>query len=433
MIKRLTAIMKNPEIRNRILFTLAVMFVFRFGAAIPAPNIDSVKLLGGVSSNSVFALVNMLGGGSIQSFSIFSLGVGPYITASIVVQMLAMDVIPALTEMSKSGEKGKKQLDQITRYMAVVLCFIQAFVLTYGFDQTYGIVITDNFKAWQVYIYVAVVQTAGSLFLCWLGDRISFKGIGNGISMLIMAGIVANIPAQFYSIYTAIMGINVANPAMGYFFFGLYVLAYLLIIVLVVFMNQATRKIPIQYTSSSVVANKNDMTFIPLKINSASVIPVIFASALMTAPTTIANFFTQNKFTEMLSTVLNYRKPIGLVIYIILIFAFTYFYTNLQVDPEKMADNLKKNGSYVLGITPGADTKNYISVILNRITTLGALGLALIAAIPPLLSIFFPALPETAHVFGTGIIIVIGVALETNNDIEGRLAQRSHYQGFVKK
>lgn len=420
---------KNKEVRMRIFFTLGVLLIYRFGAAIPAPRIDAVKLMASTGENSVIALMNMLGGGYLQRFSIFSMGVGPYITASIVIQMLSMEVIPYLTELTKSGENGKKQLDKITRYLAVVLAFIQSYTMTYAFDISYGIVQNGNIVT---YAYVAIVLTAGTMFLCWLGDRISMKGIGNGMSMLIFAGIVSNIPSQFKSVFDAIMTANVGNTALGVLFFIGYILVYIVIIILVIFMTQAVRKIPIQYTSSNVSRGKNDMTFIPLKINSASVVPVIFSSALMTAPVTIASFFPKNAFTTFLENTLNFQKPIGLVIYILLIIMFTFFYTNLQVDPEKMAENLNKNGSYIVGIRPGADTKNYIATILNRITVLGALGLAAIAALPPLLTILFPALPEVAALFGTGIIIVIGVALETTKDIEGKLTQRA-YHGFVKK
>lgn len=417
---------KNKEIRNRIFFTIAILFLYRLGAAIPAPRIDSVKLTANLGEgNAIINIMNMLGGGSMQRFSIFSLGVGPYITASIVVQLMSMDVIPALTEMAKSGEEGRKQMDKITRYIAVVMSFIQALIMIKMFSDQYDVVTNPG---WASFMYIATILTAGVMFLCWLGDRISIKGIGNGMSMLIFAGIVSNLPSQFMSVYSALVSSNMTK---GILFFSLFVLSYLAIITLVVFTTNAERKIPIQYTSSGLGRGQSDMTYIPLKINSASVTPVIFASAIMAAPLTIATFFKQNAITRFISVWLDQSNPRGLVIYLILIVAFTFFYTHLQVDPEKMAENLKKNGSYIVGVRPGRDTQNYVSTILNRITVLGALSLLTVAAIPPLMGILMPELPQAAALGGTGIIIVVGVALETVSDLKGKLTQRS-YAGFVR-
>lgn len=425
MLKTFINLFKNKEIRNKIFFTLAMLLVYRLGAGIPAPRVDAVKLLASVSQNSIIQMMNLLGGGSLQDFSVFALGVGPYITASIIVQLLSMDVIPYLTELAKSGQKGKIQMDKITRYLAVILAFVQAFTMTYAFDVSSGIIVNGNVA---VYLYVATVLTAGTMFLCWLGDRISAKGIGNGISMIIFTGIVANMPWQFVRVYQEL---TLTNPAGGLLIFAGYILMYLMLIVMVIFMSQATRRIPIQYTSSSVQKGRSDMTFLPLKINSASVIPVIFASALMTAPRTILSFFPTNSITSFLDVALDYTQPWGLLLYVVMVIMFTFFYTSLQVDPEKIADNLSKNGSYVPGVRPGNETKKYISVILNRITVLGALSLAFIAALPFLLPMITP-LPASVALGGTGIIIVVGVALETMKDLSGQLTQRS-YRGFTGK
>ena len=425
MLKTFINLFKNKEIRNKIFFTLAMLLVYRLGAGIPAPRVDAVKLLASVSQNSIIQMMNLLGGGSLQDFSVFALGVGPYITASIIVQLLSMDVIPYLTELAKSGQKGKMQMDKITRYLAVILAFVQAFTMTYAFDVSSGIIVNGNVS---VYLYVATVLTAGTMFLCWLGDRISAKGIGNGISMIIFTGIVANMPWQFVRVYQEL---TLTNPTGGLLIFAGYILMYLMLIVMVIFMSQATRRIPIQYTSSSVQKGRSDMTFLPLKINSASVIPVIFASALMTAPRTILSFFPTNSITSFLDIALDYTQPWGLLLYVVMVIMFTFFYTSLQVDPEKIADNLSKNGSYVPGVRPGNETKKYISVILNRITVLGALSLAFIAALPFLLPMITP-LPASVALGGTGIIIVVGVALETMKDLSGQLTQRS-YRGFTGK
>ncbi|MGB7595852.1 MAG: preprotein translocase subunit SecY [Erysipelotrichaceae bacterium] len=430
MIKTFVNLVKSKEIRKKILFTLGMLFIFRLGAGIPAPMVDTAALLKGVSDVSVLGIMNLLGGGALQRFSIFAMGVGPYITASIIVQLLAMDVIPALTEMSKSGASGRKQLDKVTRYLGVVLALFQSFTMTYAFDVNYNILTNASMAT---YLYVAIVLTAGTMFLLWIADRISSYGIGNGVSIIIFAGIVSNIPFQFQSVFKTMVDTSSSAATFnGYLNFGLFVLMYILIIVLVIFMSQAVRKIPIQYTSSNMGKAKNDITYLPLKINSASVIPVIFASAVMTAPATAFSFFAQTKgLYSWFSDIFNFQKPLGLVIYGVLIIAFTFFYTNLQVDPEKIAENLGKQGTYIPGIRPGSETKSYLKKVLNRITVLGALFLTFVGILPYLLPMV-TSLPSSISVGGTGIIIVVGVALETMKDLEGQLTQRQ-YRGFVNR
>lgn len=427
--KTLVNMFKNKEVRNRILFTLGILFVYKLGSAIPTPRIDLVKVTA-LDSNSILNMLNMLGGGRIQSFSVFALGVGPYITSSIIIQLLSMDVVPQLTELSKSGETGKQTIEKITKYLAVVLAFIQSYTMTFAFSVQYGIV---NEPSVATYMFVATIMTAGTMFSIWLGDRISAFGIGNGLSLLIFTGIISSLPTTFRQVFNQlILGDIVANKTIGISLFVLYIVIYALIMVMVIFMTEANRKIPIQYTSSNVSRGKNDMTFIPLKINSAGVTPVIFASAMLQAPLVIISFFKTNKVIEILNLVLDQRKPIGLIVYVLLIIFFTFFYTNLQVDPEKMAENLNKNGTYILGVRPGKDTQNYLSTILNRITVVGALSLAGIALLPNLLILLFPALPDAVSLGGTGIIIAVGVALETSKDISSKLAQKT-YRGFVRK
>jgi preprotein translocase subunit SecY len=429
MIKLLVDMFKNKDIRSRILFTLAIFFVYRLGANITAPMVDSTRLIGQFADDSILGMINLLGGGALQEFSIFSMGIGPYITASIIVQLLAMDVIPALTEMTKSGAQGKMKLDRITRYFALVLGLLQGFTLTYAFHINYGIL---NNPGLATYMYVTIVITAGTMFLLWLADRISAFGIGNGISMIIFAGIVSDIPFRFSQAFQTLVDTS-SNAAIfgGVLNFSLFVLMYVAIIVLVIFMSTAVRKIPIQYTSSSVRKSNQEITFLPLKINSASVIPVIFASAIMTAPVTVLSFFNQGEFFQTLSTILNVSQPIGLSIYIALIVFFTFFYTNLQVDPEKISDNLSKSGTYIPGIRPGNETKEYVGKVLNRITVLGALFLSFIAALPYVIPMV-TNLPNSVSVGGTGIIIVVGVAMETMRDLQGRLTQKQ-YRGFVSR
>lgn len=429
MIQTFASLFKNKDIRGKIFFTLAMLFVFRLGAAIPAPGVDASKIAQSIQDNSVLSMMNLLGGGSLQQLSIFAMGVSPYITASIIIQLLSMDVIPSLTEMAKSGQQGRQKMDRITRYLAVVLSFVQAFTMVYAFDHQATPILVNGGIA--MYVYIATIFTAGTMFLLWIADRISAKGIGNGVSIIIFAGIVSEIPFTFIQVYSILVDTS-SNSAMmnGLITFALYILMYIVIIVLVVFMQLAVRKIPIQYTSSTVQKGKNDITYLPLKINSASVIPVIFASAIMTAPQIILSFIDTGKY-QAVASFLSLQKPFGLALYAILIVLFTFFYTNLQVDPAKISENLGKSGTYIPGIRPGNETKEYLTKVLNRITVLGALFLLVVALIPYLLPMF-TSLSSSTAVGGTGIIIVVGVAMETVSQLKGQLTQKQ-YRGFLNK
>ena len=434
MFRTFADMFKNKDIRNRIFFTLAMLFVFRFGSAITVPGVDVTELIKGMQDSSLFAMINMLGGGGLEQLSIFAMGVGPYITASIIIQLLSMDVIPALTELAKGGATGKKQIDRYTRYLAVVLSFFQASTLVYSFSTQYKTLLVNG-SGWASILYVATLLTAGSMFILCIGDRISMKGIGNGVSMIIAAGIISRLPYQFTTAWqTLVDPSNSSATFNGILTFGLYIVSYLLIIVFVVFMQTAERKIPIQYTSSTVTTRKKDMTYLPLKINSASVIPVIFASAIMVAPLQICKMvWPAAGWVKTLDTYMGMQTPVSLVIYVVLILLFTFFYTKLQVDPEKIAENLGKSGTYIPGIRPGTETKEYVNKVLCRITVLGAIGLAFIAVLPHALPLI-PGinLPQSMGIGGTGIIIVVGVAMETVKQIEGRLTQKS-YRGFLQR
>lgn len=421
------SIFKNKEIRNKILFTLAMLFIYRFGSAIPVPGVDAKQLAASILDNSLLSMLNLLGGGALERLSVFALGVTPYITASIVIQLLSMDVIPYLSELAKSGQTGRIKMDKITRYLGVVLCMVQAGTMVYSLNIQYHILTSDSMS---MYLYTAVVMCAGTMFLLWIGDRITQFGIGNGISFIIFAGIVANMPATFRQVFSVLVDTS-NNTAMfnGIIEFALYILMYLLIIVFVVIMQTATRKIPIQYTSSSTGGGRNDITYLPFKINSASVIPVIFAQSMMTAPQIVLSFVNTDMYNKV-ANFLSLQKPIGLSIYAVLTVLFTFFYTNLQVDPEKVAENLGKSGAYIPGIRPGSETKEYVKKVLNRITVLGAAGLLVVAVVPFILPMV-TNLPSSISIGGTGIIIVVGVAMETVEQIKGQLTQKQ-YRGFLK-
>lgn len=428
MISSFKAIIKNKDIRNRILFTLFAFLVYRLGSAITVPDVNTTDLVAGLEDNSLFAMLNLLGGGGLEQFSIFALGVTPYITASIIIQLLSMDVIPPLSELAKSGAKGRKQLDKYTRYLAVIFGFVQSFSLVYGFSSTYTGLIEGGATMSKI-LYIATIFTAGTMFLVWIGDQISTKGIGNGISMVIMAGIVGRLPRQFSSAWTSLIGEDPTGQGIG-LFIG-YIVVYLIIIVFVTLINTAERRIPIQYTSSSISLSKQSKSnYLPLKLNSASVIPVIFASSLMMAPLQIASFFASNKVTSVMTDWLGMRTWYSLVIYVLLILFFTFFYTKMQVNPEKIAENLGKSGAYIPSVRPGKETENYVNRVLSRLTTLGSVALALVAVLPHLMPLIWSEMNTSMALGGTGMIIVVGVAIETVQQIQGLITQKSYKNYF---
>lgn len=422
MIQTFVDFFKSKDIRKKIFFTLAMLFVFRLGAAIPAPGINDTVI--NLASNSILSMMNLLGGGMIEQMSIFSLGVSPYITASIIIQMLSMDIIPPLAEMSKNGKKGRQQMDRITRYLGVVMAFVQGYFITQLLSQQYGIV--DN-PSPMVYAYIAAIMTAGTMFLLWIGDQITTKGIGNGVSVIIFAGIVANMPTSFQTVYAYLFANGASAAAIASF--AVYILMFIAIIVLVVTMQLAERRIPIQYsTSQAINKTKGDLNHLPLKINSASVIPVIFASSLIQVPQIITSWINQDAY-KWLTDFFDFSKPYVIVIYGILVILFTFFYTNLTVDPAKISENLGKQGNYIPGVRPGKETTEYVSKVLNRITVLGAILLTVIAVLPYIISAI-TGLPHSAAIGGTGIIIVVGVAIDTTKNLKGQLTSKQ-YRSFV--
>lgn len=423
------AIFTNKDIRNRILFTLFAFLVYRLGSAITVPDVNTADLVAGIEDNSLFAMINLLGGGGLEQFSIFALGVTPYITASIIIQLLSMDVVPHLSELAKNGATGRKTLDKYTRYLAVVFAFVQSFSLVYGFSQTYMTLIEGGVTMAKI-MYIATIFTAGSMFLVWIGDQISIKGIGNGISMVIMAGIVGRMPQQFADAWTTLIGAE-STIENGAWLFAGYILVYLLIIIFVTLINTAERRIPIQYTSSSIqLSKRSESNYLPLKVNSASVIPVIFASSLMMAPLQIASFFPTNDIIRTMQDWLGLQTWYSLVIYVLLILFFTFFYTKMQINPEKISENLGKSGAYIPSVRPGTETKNYVNKVLSRITVLGSICLALIAVLPHIMPLIWTDMPTSMALGGTGMIIVVGVAIETVRQVQGLITQKSYKKYF---
>lgn len=410
----------NKDLRKRILFTLGALALFIVGTFIQIPGTpDPTEAFKGASGLDMF---NSFTGGAFQKFSIFSLGVTPYITASIIVQLLQMDIIPYFSELKEEGAVGRQKINKITRYMGIIFAFIEGFVFSIAFWQ--GGKTLD-------FIYVATVITAGTAFLLWVGDQITQKGLGNGTSLIIMAGIVNTLPSMFVQAFQALVLKN-SNTAIGVALFVAFVLVYFLVIIGVIFMEKAERRIQIQYANKSTSVLGANQSYMPIKVNTAGVIPVIFASSIFTIPAVIANFVKNEGFTNVVNNYLTYTKPVGFAIFVVLIFFFAYFYTFIQMRPEDMAKNLKENGGFIPGIRPGKDTENYISKVLSRITIFGALFLVVISALP----IIFTGLTKlgpSITIGGTSLLIVVGVALETYEQLEGSLVTRSYKKGYSRR
>lgn len=425
-------VFKKGELRRKVVFTLGILFVFRLGAGIVIPYIDTSAITSAATSSGIFGIMNMLGGGTLEKFSLFSLGVSPYITSSIIIELLSMDVIPALAQWNKEGNTGKKKKDKVTRVLTLALAIIQGGSLTYAFDKGYSILASSSI--WT-YVYVVIVMAAGSMFTMWLGDQITIKGVGNGTSLLIFTGIVANLPNSFISSFKLMVTFGSAYKTVtSLAWYILFVIVYLAIVVFVVFEEGAIRKIPIIYaTNTQTVMHTKESTNLPIKINSSSVIPVIFAASVLAAPRTIISFMKSTSTTQMIDNILNYQKPIGFVLYIVMIILFTFFYSNLQIDAKKISEDLKKSGGAIPGVRTGDDTKKYIGTVLNRVTVVGSLFLAIIASIPIIAPEIWKMTSNNAlSLGGTGLIIVTGVALETVRAIKSMLTRRE-YHGYIRK
>ena len=442
--KKIGSILKNKEIMNRIMFTILILFVFRIGAQITVPGVTlGADLQNYLDSSYALSLMNLLGGGTLQSFSIFALGVSPYITAQIIVELLSTDVLPALTELKRQGQSGRKKIELATRYLTLMLGAVQAYGIIQTMKSSEAITFVTASQEWLTYIYIIVVMMAGSMIVMWLGDQISVKGIGNGISMIIFAGIVCSLPSQIGNAFSlwvgnsALQGQGDSARIAGIFKFLLYILAYVLIISFVTFIELSKRKIPVQHSGKGggQTQSMSRASFLPIKVNSAGVIPVIFASSILMAPSVIVAFVDAEHSSDawlgifQTSTLFEmpggWKMPWGLIIYLVLTIAFTFFYANVQINPQQLAENFQKNGSYIPGIHTGNETERYVRKVLNRVTFIGAMALALIAALPVVLTLtVFKDNPSLA-LGGTGLIIVVGVALEVNNQIDGLLAGKS--------
>ena len=435
MFDKFKKILSNREVVLKIMITFGLLLAFKAGTYIPIPLFDTTQVQGIFEEANFFGILNAFSGGGLSNYSILALGISPYITSSIIIQMLQL-LIPKLKEYSEEGEVGKAKLNKITRWTSVGLAVVQALVLLFGLGQSIGdILIPDimvNSKIYILYyLYMAIVIAAGSAFTMWIADLITRHGIGNGSSMIISAGIISSIPTMFTTLFSKYLGEN--SSALNIFLFILIVVLYLAMIFGVVYFEGAQRKIPVQYANRQASQGSD----IPVKLNSASVMPVIFASTIMSIPMTVLGVLQLDTTTSgvamWLEQIFTNSKPIGCILYVILIVFFSFFYSFMTVDPDKIADNLDKQGAYIPGYRPGEDTKVQLSKMLFRITLLGSIYLVILALVPIIVSAAFGFTAQEASVItigGTSLIIVVGVAIETFRQMETS-AETKEYKGFL--
>ncbi len=401
----------NKDLRKRIYITLFCLGLFALGSSVTIPWATQIY-----QDLGFLEIFNIMSGGGLRSFSIFALGVSPYITASIITQLLQMDIIPYFKDLKDQGYTGRQKINKINRYMGIIIGFFQAYVLCIAYMGSASVF---------VQLKTALVMTAGTAFCLWMGDQITNKGIGNGQSMLIMAGIILSMPSIFTGAYYGFVTNGTYETALGIFFFCLFILVYILIVVGIIWIQLAERRIPIQYANKSTSAYGAQNSFLPIKLNSAGVMPVIFASILTTIPATIVALTKNQGAIDFVNKYILYNTPTGFVLYILLILFFGYFYTFMVMNPDEMSKNLNERGGYIPGIRPGEDTSNYISNSMGKLTLVGSIFLVILAAIPIIFSLIF-GLSSQVTIGGTGMLIVVGVAIETYKQMESSLVSRSY-------
>ncbi|MFH1856805.1 MAG: preprotein translocase subunit SecY [Candidatus Omnitrophota bacterium] len=440
MSKALISIFRIPDLRNKILFTLGIIIVYRLGAFVPTPGIDGQALsrffdeFARTQGSTLFGIMNMFTGGAMKQLTVFALGIMPYISASIILQLLT-SVVPQLEKLAKEPD-GRQKMTQYTRYATVILCVIQAFFISMWLENPahFGGVTVVSFPGWGFRFLAVITLTAGTMLIMWLGEMITAKGIGNGISLIITAGIVSRMPAALSLLVSALSPLNPAQRQMEPVTIIIMLVLLVGVIVSVILITQGQRKIPVQY-AKRVVGRKvygGQSTYIPLRVNMAGVIPIIFAQSLILFPATIAGIVPAQGLRTFASW-LTRGQVAYTVIYSLLIIFFTYFYTAVVFNPQDAAENMKRYGGFVPGIRPGKATAEYFEYILGRITLPGAIFLAFIAVFPDIVgkSLKIPSL-VASFLGGTGILIIVGVMLDTMRQIESQLLMR-HYEGFMQK
>ena len=441
MLEAFVNTVKIPDLRKKILLTLMMIAVYRIGAYIPTPGVDGAKLavffnnIARSQGGALFGIMNMFSGGAISRLTIFALGIMPYISSSIILQLLTA-VVPALERLAKEGEAGQKKIIQYTRYGTVVLAIIQSFFIAVWLENParfQGLQIVQ-FPGWSFRILTVITLTSGTAFIMWLGEQIQEYGIGNGMSLIITAGIISRIPTALYQVYSLFSPFAPEKAQLQPFTLILMVVMLVAVIVAVIVVTQGQRKIPIQY-AKRVIGRKvygGQSTFIPLRVNQGGVIPIIFAQSIILFPATIAGFI-PNKTFQNIAMSLTKGEWVYNISYSVLIIFFAYFYAAITFNPIDVADNMKKHGGFVPGVRPGRQTAEYLDFIMTRITLPGSLFLALIAVFPSIISGWLKIPYLVASFFGgTGLLIIVGVMLDTMKQIESHLLMR-HYEGFMKR
>ena len=421
---------KIKQVRSKILFTIFIILVFRIGTTITVPGINA-KALSNLNDLPFLNMLSLVSGNAMRNFSVFALGVSPYISASIVVQLLQMDLLPKFVEWGKQGEVGRRKLNQATRYIALMLAFLQAIGITAGFGALSRANLITNPNV-QTYVLIYIFLATGSMIVTWLGEQITDKGYGNGVSMIIFAGIVSAIPDMIKGIYEDYF-VNIPSERLtsSFIFVGILIVAVLLIIYFTTFVQQAEYKIPIQYTK--VAKGATSSSYLPLKVNPAGVIPVIFASSITAAPAAIFQVVSAMGYdadwVKTAQSLLATTTISGMFMYAFLIVLFTFFYTFVQINPEKTAENLQKSGAYIPGVRPGKGTEDYMSKLLRRLATVGSLFLGFISILPILAKDVF-GLTDAVALGGTSLLIIISTGIEGMKQLEGYLLKRK-YVGFM--
>lgn len=424
----LRAVFSNTKLLAKIGITILILFLFRLLMWVPIPLVDTSGIANIIDSGFI-AILNNFSGGALGRFSLMAMGISPYITASIVVQLLQMDIVPVLKEWSEQGENGKRKLNRLTRILGLFLAFVQGMIFVLG--MRYSIADPGIMDGAHVYIFIALMVTAGTAIAMWLADLITRYGVGNGASMLIVAGIIPSLPAMVVALWNKYI---VTGGALNIFLFVFILLLFVGILVAVTYLELAKRKIPIQYANRRSGQGQTDSN-LPIKLNTAGVIPVIFASTILSIPLSVAGFFSQESAGGVgywFNQIFSYHQPIGFVLYMLLILVFAFFYSFLMLNPEQVADNLSKSNAYIPGVRPGADTEDFVSRLLFKITILGSLYLMILAALPIITSMLFGFTPQEAQVItigGTSLLIVVGVALETSKQIITQ-ATEQEYKGI---
>lgn len=425
MFEALLNAFRAPDLRRRILFVFGILFVFRFLAHVPVPGVDRTQLATFLDSSPVFGLLDLFSGGGLTKFSVVALGVNPYINASIIMQLMT-GVVPSLQALQREGEYGRTKINQYTRYLAVPMALLQAYGFMALLSSNNVLTTPFDFGSWETWTQIATL-TAGSIVLMWLGELITEKGIGNGVSFIIFAGIVSRAPG-------AILAFAASPDLARFILFGILAIAA---VATIIYVQEGQRRIPIQYASRVRGRRmyQGGQTFLPLRVNQAGVIPIIFAVSILLFPSQIASYFTSSPdpvgaIARAIVSLLSSGSWLYVILYFMLTFGFTYFYTAFTFKPDETAEQLRKNGGFIPGIRPGRPTQEYLAKVVTRITVAGALFLGIVAALPPFIGMVSPSLNGLA-LGGTGILIVVSVVVETMKQLEAQLLIRQ-YEGFIK-